>query len=157
MRPDLPFFQSVTTATPTTPQDRYSDYLQTDYWKAVSDAVKKKADYRCQVCNSPHDLQAHHRSYAHRGHELDHLDDVTCLCRRCHGIFHGTFQAPQQAPARVQVEAPPEMVLITPDNCKRIRPTKECWHWMLDTGINPKKSGWALRAIGTMMPKKFLR
>lgn len=67
----------------------YQDYLKTDYWKAVAQAVKKRADYRCQICNSQHDLQAHHRCYDHRGKELQHLGDLTCLCRRCHAIFHG--------------------------------------------------------------------
>ena len=71
----------------------YQDYLKTDYWKAVAQAVKKRANYRCQICNSQHDLQAHHRCYDHRGKELQHLDDLTCLCRRCHAIFHG--QQPQ--------------------------------------------------------------
>ena len=78
----------------------YHDYLKTDYWKAVSQAVKKRAGYRCQICNSQHDLQAHHRCYDHRGNELNHLDDLTCLCRRCHAIFHG--QMPQVAPAPVK-------------------------------------------------------
>lgn len=70
--------------------EKYNNYLKTDYWKAVSDAVKKRAGYRCQLCNSQHDLQAHHRCYDHRGRELDYLEDLVCLCRRCHGIFHGT-------------------------------------------------------------------
>jgi len=69
--------------------DRYSDYLQTDYWKAVTDAVKKRDGYRCRLCNSQHDLCAHHRDYSHRGKELEFLDDLTTLCRRCHEIFHG--------------------------------------------------------------------
>lgn len=72
---------------------KYDAYLKTDYWKAVTNAVKKRAGYRCQVCNSQHDLQAHHRTYEHRGHELDYLDDLICLCRRCHGVFHGTISA----------------------------------------------------------------
>jgi hypothetical protein len=76
-------------------QQRYQDYLQTEYWQQVSGAVKAQAGYRCQVCNSPHDLQAHHRSYANRGNELKHLDDMTCLCRRCHGIFHGKIETPR--------------------------------------------------------------
>jgi hypothetical protein len=75
---------------------KYHDYLKTDYWKAVAQAVKKRAGYRCQICNSQHDLQAHHRCYDHKGKELQHLDDLTCLCRRCHAIFHG--QLPQVAP-----------------------------------------------------------
>lgn len=68
---------------------KYSDYLNTDYWKAVTAKVKERAGYRCQLCNSQHDLCAHHRTYDHRGSELEHLDDLVCLCRRCHCIFHG--------------------------------------------------------------------
>lgn len=81
----------------TTASDKYADYLQSDYWQKVSAAVKKRGGYRCQVCNSQHDLQAHHRTYDHRGKELDHLDDLICMCRRCHGIFHGKEQAPAVA------------------------------------------------------------
>lgn len=92
-------------------QKRYQEHLSGDYWRKVSAAVKKRADYRCQVCNSQHDLEAHHRSYEHRGNELEHLSDLTCLCRRCHGIFHkGDAQpAPQVVERiieRVQVHAP---------------------------------------------------
>lgn len=72
----------------------YSDYLETDYWKAVAAKVKARAGYRCQLCNSQHDLCAHHRTYDHRGKELDYLDDLTCLCRRCHEIFHGKGKRP---------------------------------------------------------------
>lgn len=71
---------------------KYDDYLKTEYWKSVSDAVKKRAGYRCQLCNSQHDLCAHHRTYDHRGDELNYLGDLTCLCRRCHEIFHGKVQ-----------------------------------------------------------------
>lgn len=72
--------------------DKYNAYLKTDYWKKVSEAVKKRAEYRCQLCNSQHDLCAHHRTYEHRGNELNYLNDLVCLCRRCHEIFHGKNQ-----------------------------------------------------------------
>lgn len=89
----------------------YDTYLQSDAWKAVSFAVKKRAGFRCQVCNSQHDLQAHHRTYANRGNEMNHLDDLICLCRRCHGVFHGHIQLPQapvtpQPPIQVQFNLP---------------------------------------------------
>lgn len=73
---------------------KYDDYLKTDYWKAVTAAVKKRAGWKCQICNSQHDLQTHHRTYENRGHEMEHLDDLICMCRRCHGIFHGTIPQP---------------------------------------------------------------
>ena len=72
----------------TTNQEEYRDYLATPYWLQVSREVKKRAKWRCQVCNSPLDLCAHHRTYEHRGDELNHLDDLICLCKRCHKIFH---------------------------------------------------------------------
>lgn len=137
-----------------TSTERYEDYRQTDYWKRVADATKAKAGYRCQVCNSPHDLAAHHRTYEHRGREIEHIEDMTCLCRRCHGIFHGTI--PQIAPS-APTPSVDVMVLITRDNYTRLLATKEPWHWMRAAGINPKKSGWAERAVGHMVPLRWLR
>jgi len=72
----------------TTNQEEYRDYLATPYWLQVSREVKKRAKWRCQLCNSPLELCAHHRTYEHRGDELNHLNDLICLCKRCHKIFH---------------------------------------------------------------------
>lgn len=66
----------------------YQDYLASDYWHSVADAVKARAGFRCQVCNSKDGLVAHHRTYENKGRELDHLDDLICLCGRCHTAFH---------------------------------------------------------------------
>jgi 5-methylcytosine-specific restriction endonuclease McrA len=71
-----------------TKQEQYAEYLKTDYWKAVAEEVKRLAGYRCQVCNSPNFLAAHHRTYANRGKEMDNLGDLTCLCGSCHSLFH---------------------------------------------------------------------
>ena len=116
----------------------YQDYLQTDHWKEVSKAVKAKAGYKCQVCNSPHDLQAHHRTYEHRGSELQHLADLVCLCRRCHSVFHGksqieapTIPEPQpeaKSPVMAQkpcydheADLPPgDSITITPENWQKL-------------------------------------
>lgn len=83
-----------------TPQIRYSEYLKTDYWKAVSLEVKKRAGFRCQLCNSQMDLVAHHRCYDHRGNELEHLGDLICLCARCHSLFHGIAKPEQIQPPK---------------------------------------------------------
>lgn len=78
-------------------QQRYQEYLKTDYWKEVQLQVKKRAGFRCQVCNSQMDLVAHHRCYDHRGSELEHLGDLTCLCARCHSLFHGKLTPEQKS------------------------------------------------------------
>lgn len=83
-----------------TRKEEYRDYLQTDYWKLVSSEVKRRAGYRCQVCNGPDNLEAHHRTYEHRGSELEHLEDMICLCRKCHGLYH----KPPEPPPRVITE-----------------------------------------------------
>ncbi len=71
----------------------YHEHLTTDYWKAASAKVKKRDGYRCRMCNSALDLCAHHRTYEHLGRELEHLGDLTCVCRRCHEMFHGKVVA----------------------------------------------------------------
>jgi len=81
-------------------QEEYREYLKTDYWKKVSLEVKARANFRCQVCNSPNQLNAHHRTYANKGNELEHLDDLTCLCKQCHSLYHGKpVNAAPQGPA----------------------------------------------------------
>lgn len=66
----------------------YREYLTTDKWKRVSSLVKQRDGGTCRVCNSAHRLNAHHRTYKNVGNELDHLDDLICLCQVCHELFH---------------------------------------------------------------------
>lgn len=66
----------------------YSEYLQTDHWKALRVQALAAAEYRCQVCNDTAALTVHHRTYERRGFEL--LSDLIALCRSCHSIFHGS-------------------------------------------------------------------
>ena len=139
----------------------YTDYLQTDYWKAVANAVKERADYKCQICNSPHDLTAHHRTYENRGHELSHLADLICLCRRCHDIFHGADKKERPLPkigaGVMRAKQAEGMTQVTTENWKFMRCDKEPWHWYKDHGINPKKTGWMKRAIGREIPTRFFK
>jgi len=64
----------------------YFEYIQSPSWKRRADAAKKRAGYRCQVCNSPDRLEAHHRTYERLGHERP--DDITVLCAKHHRQFH---------------------------------------------------------------------
>lgn len=95
-------------------QSSYQDYLQTPYWKEVSRAVKKRFGWRCGVCNSPLDLCAHHRTYEHRGKELDHLDDLICLCKKCHRIFHAVEREESQKFKRKLARPKPEPIEVEP-------------------------------------------
>lgn len=104
-------------------QERYRDYLKTDYWKQVQFKVKERAGFRCQACNSQLDLVAHHRTYEHRGSELNHLGDLICLCKRCHAAIHSLIepQQVQQQPAQVIHQVVVEKVTLSKKQRRRLR------------------------------------
>lgn len=64
----------------------YDAYLRSEWWMCVRKAALERAGHRCQVCNASERLNVHHRTYEARGCES--LDDLTVLCRDCHGLFH---------------------------------------------------------------------
>lgn len=78
----------------------YHDYLKSERWSYTARAAKRRVGYKCQVCNSSDEtLDAHHRTYERLGDERD--EDITVLCRTCHGLFHahkrGGMTDPQTA------------------------------------------------------------
>lgn len=77
------------TATPARARPRSAEYtahLRSPEWARLRDRALAHADWRCQLCNRPDDLDAHHRTYERLGHE--HLEDLTVLCRTCHDRHH---------------------------------------------------------------------
>lgn len=66
----------------------YKDFLNSTYWKVLSYSVKKKRGDKCEKCGSKINLNVHHLTYRHRGNEINHLDDLVCLCSNCHAKIH---------------------------------------------------------------------
>ena len=64
----------------------YQQYLQSEVWRTRSEEAKKRAGYRCQICNRKGSLNTHHRTYARLGSERD--EDLIVLCATCHKLFH---------------------------------------------------------------------
>lgn len=64
----------------------YRKYLASPAWREKRDAALERADHACQVCNSPHELEVHHRTYERLCAER--ASDLTVLCRTCHTLFH---------------------------------------------------------------------
>jgi hypothetical protein len=67
----------------------YSFFLRTPYWKSVALNVKMKSGHMCQLCGEKGNMHVHHRRYTNRGRDHLFMADLTCLCPRCHGAFHG--------------------------------------------------------------------
>ena len=57
----------------------YPAYLASAYWLRQRRATLERDDYACVVCNSPHDLNIHHRRYRGRGAEKP--GDLCCAPR----------------------------------------------------------------------------
>lgn len=136
------------------PKEIYSKYLSTDYWKAVAAKVKQNAKFKCQLCNNPQSLDVHHRSYEHRGDEMNHLEDLICLCRRCHKLYHGHLATPSEP---FKTPTADELVLITDTNHAKMKMNKDVWHWLSESGLKPAKAGWKRRSIGHLVPRRFLK
>lgn len=66
----------------------YSAFLDTVYWKSIAYYVKERDGKQCVLCGAEKRLVVHHKSYEHHGDELHHLDDLVCVCRKCHGEIH---------------------------------------------------------------------
>lgn len=71
-----------------TAKEQYHAYLRTDEWRAISNEIKSRAKYRCQICNSRGPLNTHHRTYENLYRERDHMEDLVCLCEVCHERHH---------------------------------------------------------------------
>lgn len=85
----------------------YHEYIQSEAWKARADAAKRRAGYRCQICNrhaSQVTLNAHHRTYERLGHE--NSDDITVLCRDCHALYERHKKLPKP-PQPTAITSPP--------------------------------------------------
>lgn len=67
----------------------YSDFLETPYWKSIAKFVKDRDGNRCVKCGTDRRLHVHHLNYQNHGDEIHHLDDLICVCRKCHNEIHG--------------------------------------------------------------------
>lgn len=63
-----------------------SAYLWTREWRSTRRAKLDDVGYRCRVCKQSKDLQVHHLTYDHVGHEW--LEELIVLCRGCHQSVH---------------------------------------------------------------------
>lgn len=79
----------------------YKEYLKTEHWQEVRELKLQSVNYKCQICNSNKELSIHHRSYENLYDEQNHLEDLTVLCKECHGLYHDRLA---KIPIRYSVE-----------------------------------------------------
>ena len=64
----------------------YHEYIKSEVWRQKRDNVLVFWSGRCAICNSPDNIQVHHRTYERLGQER--LSDLIPLCDDCHSLFH---------------------------------------------------------------------
>lgn len=68
----------------------YQDFLFTRYWQIIrSYIISTKSKCTCEICGDQDHLEVHHSRYKHLlGEELNHLEELQCLCHHCHSKLH---------------------------------------------------------------------
>jgi hypothetical protein len=74
-------------------KSQYAAFLRSEYWKHVQEAVAVRDDGKCRRCGA-RGLQVHHKTYEHKGEELEHLEDLELLCAACHAFEHRKADVP---------------------------------------------------------------
>lgn len=68
--------------------NKYEAFLLTPYWRSVRKKILDRDNHRCQMCGSENLLHVHHVTYIHHFSEMDHLEDLITLCKKCHKEVH---------------------------------------------------------------------
>jgi 5-methylcytosine-specific restriction endonuclease McrA len=74
----------------------YSEYLKTYHWRTMRRLALEASEQRCILCDSPDDLDVHHRTYDRKAAER--MTDVVVLCRSCHERVHDIAVIPPPDP-----------------------------------------------------------
>jgi len=94
----------------------YAMFLESDFWRAMSLAKRKEADFTCERCGKREECQAHHKFY--REHWFDvRMEDLECVCRGCHEVEHGL-----RVEVKVEVKVEVGQVMSNP-------PAQEVTEW----------------------------
>lgn len=69
-------------------RELYGMFLESEFWEGMARACKEKAGRKCERCGRGGELHAHHRVYSEHWFDVK-LEDLECLCVRCHAKAHG--------------------------------------------------------------------
>lgn len=66
----------------------YREFLLSPFWRHLSRRKIAAAGFKCERCPSTQLLQAHHLFYRQDWYQTQ-IEDLLCLCRKCHREEHG--------------------------------------------------------------------
>lgn len=76
----------------------YNAYVASAAWHVLRELALVRDDRRCRACDSPDDLEVHHRRYPPFGRwDLDAVAALTTLCGDCHDCLTSALRARRYA------------------------------------------------------------
>lgn len=102
----------------------YDIYIGSNLWRSLRLEAIARDKYRCSLCDSPDDLEVHHRRYPPFGRwDLDCLEALTTLCHDCHACVTDHLRARKYA--ATHGPRTEDVVRVTPiqnpgDACERL-------------------------------------
>ena len=103
----------------------YGAYIASADWRLLRVKAIARDNHRCRICDSPDDLEVHHRRYPPTDRwDRDCLDALTTLCHDCHASVTDRLRARRYAATSGPMTH--DIVRITPvlgtgDECERLQ------------------------------------
>ena len=114
-------------------REEYQQYLQTEHWQRLRNAVLERDGKKCVRCEWPVRLQVHHKIYRDTPQDTL-LEDLETLCEKCHSGAHGKEFKPRQVPQWVARKQERD-ALKSPQEIARLRKA-QLWEANKQAGIN---------------------
>lgn len=73
-------------------KEAYRLFLMSEFWIGLSSRKRNQAK-KCERCGSRKKLQSHHKFYRDNWFDTV-IEDLECLCRKCHRKHHGITNEP---------------------------------------------------------------
>lgn len=126
-------------------QFAYSQYLKSDHWLKLRDAVIKRDGAKCVACGSRFPLTAHHKFYRRRFEDSLESDLIT-LCIDCHEKEHkierdggGKIVSIQQMPGQ-RARKPSDFRKLRRKHQRRLKRRRK---WLENFRLKKERLGWS--------------
>lgn len=83
----LRFYRQKASETEPEHSEVWSEYMNSRKWEDLRRKALQRADYKCELCNSPYKA-VHHIRYPKKYRD-DHVDNLLAVCAKCHARLHG--------------------------------------------------------------------
>lgn len=110
----------------------YLEFLGSEFWVRLSLACRGMAGFKCYRCGKRckrHKCHAHHIRYPDDWYQTT-LDDLVCLCTKCHEFEHSKHRKIRGKPRKLNREPQPVVIRMFGGNSKGMTWCRPKHHWV---------------------------